>query len=77
MHQRSGPLTLLRSLLLSKVTSPSSDSSRSLAALRTFLAMLPVLSADIKIGEDQVEQGTALYTEEAQSMSWLNCNKLA
>lgn len=39
--------TLLRSLLLSKVTWPSSDSSRSLAALRAFLAMLPLVSAPI------------------------------
>ena len=37
--------TLLRSLLLSKVICPSSDSSRSLAALRAFLAMLPAVSA--------------------------------
>ena len=36
---------LLRSLLLSNVISPSSEPSRSRAALRAFFAMLPLLSA--------------------------------
>ena len=65
-------LTLLRSLVLSKTICPSSEPSRSRAALRALFAMPPLLSAIIKwMGHDPTANLIGDNTTHRDQIDWL------
>ena len=65
-------LTLLRSLVLSKTGCPSSELSRSRAALRALFALLPLLSAIIKrMGHDPTANSTRENITHKDQIDWV------